>query len=117
VGHLHAHGLGTKSGDREESQAINRVFADRRSPLPVVAAKGNFGNLGAAGGMVEMLGSLFALAEGRLFPVLNYETRDPDCPLHVVTSSDIPAGDTFINVNVSPQGQASAIVVKGMIND
>jgi len=112
VGHLHAHGLATKSCDREEAQAINRVFAQRSSPLPVVAAKGHFGNLGAASGMVEMLGSVFALAEGKLFPTLNYRTPDPDCPLNVVKSSDIPAGETFINVNVSPQGQASAIVAR-----
>lgn len=112
VGHLHAHGLGTKHGDLEEAQAIQRVFGGRGSPLPVVAAKSHFGNLGAAGGMVEMLASLFALADGRLFPVLNYETPDPDCPLNVVTTSDIPAGDTFINVNISPQGQATAIVVR-----
>jgi 3-oxoacyl-[acyl-carrier-protein] synthase II len=112
VGHLHAHGLGTKAGDREEAQAINRAFAERSSPLPVVAAKGHFGNLGAAGGMVEMLSSLFALAEGKLFPTLNYETPDPDCSVNVVRSREIAAGDTFINVNVSPQGQASAIVVR-----
>lgn len=112
VGHLHAHGLGTRSSDSEEAQAINRVFAERSSPLPVVAAKGHFGNLGAAGGMVEMLGSLFAVADGRLFPTLNYETPDPGCPLNVVTSSDVSAGDIFINISVSPQGQASAIVVK-----
>lgn len=112
IGHLHAHGLGTKAGDREEAQAIQRVFGARNSPLPVVAAKGHFGNLGAASGMVEMLGSIFSLAEGCLFPVLNYETPDPACPVNVVTSSDVPAGDTFINVNVSPQGQASAVVVR-----
>jgi 3-oxoacyl-[acyl-carrier-protein] synthase II len=114
VGHLHAHGLATQSCDREEAQAINRVFAERSAPLPVVAAKGNFGNLGAAGGMIEMLGSLFALSEGRLFPTLNYDSPDPDCPLNVVKTADVPAGETFINVNVSPQGQASAIVVRKM---
>ena len=55
---------------------------------------------------------LSKLERGRLFPTLNYETPDPDCPLNVVTSSEVPAGDTFININVSPQGQASAIVVR-----
>jgi 3-oxoacyl-[acyl-carrier-protein] synthase II len=114
VGHLHAHGLATKSCDREEAQAIQRVFSERNKPLPVVAAKGHFGNLGAAGGMIEMLGSLFALADGQLFGTLNYETPDPDCPINVVKSADVDAGDTFINVNVSPQGQASAIVVRRM---
>jgi 3-oxoacyl-[acyl-carrier-protein] synthase II len=112
VGHLHAHGLGTRIGDHEEALAINKVFGGRSSPLPVIAAKGHFGNLGAAGGMVEMLASVFALAEGKLFPTLNYETADPECSVNVVSARDVSAGDTFINVNVSPQGQASAIVVR-----
>jgi 3-oxoacyl-[acyl-carrier-protein] synthase II len=112
IGHVHAHGLGTKSSDREEAQAINRAFAERNTPVPVVAAKGHFGNLGAAGGMIEMLASVFALAEGKLFPTLNYETPDPECGLHVVHARDTPAGEAFININVSPQGQASAIVIR-----
>ena len=116
VGHLHAHGLGTVDCDREEAQAIARVFGGRSTPLPVVAAKSNFGNLGSAGGMVELIGSLGAMLEGRLFPVLNYETPDPDCPVNVVRTSDLPAGDSFMNVNVSPQGQASAIVIRKFVS-
>jgi 3-oxoacyl-[acyl-carrier-protein] synthase II len=114
VGHVHAHGLGTQKCDREEAQAIHRVLGDRSSPVPVVAAKSYFGNLGAASGMVELLGSLLALNDGHLFPVLNYETPDPDCPVNVVRTHDIPAGNTFVNVNVSPQGQATAIAIRRM---
>jgi len=113
VGHVHAHGLGTQRSDREEAQAINRVFGPSRG-VPVVAAKSYFGNLGAAGGMVELLCSLLALQDGKLFPVLNYETPDPECPIHAVDSHDVPAGESFINVNVSPQGQATAVVVKNV---
>ena len=79
--------------------------------VPVTAPKSYFGNLGCAGGMVECIASALALNQGRLFRTLNYETPDPECPVHVVTS-EIPAGDTFINLNVTPQGQASAAVVR-----
>jgi 3-oxoacyl-[acyl-carrier-protein] synthase II len=112
IGHLHAHGLATRRSDREEAQAIARVFSERSSPLPVVAAKSHIGNLGASGGLVELLASSFALQAGHLFPTLNYETPDPQCPVSVVTSSDVPAGDTFVNLNISLQGQAYAVVVK-----
>jgi 3-oxoacyl-[acyl-carrier-protein] synthase II len=111
VGHLHAHGLGTRSCDVEESQAIEAVFSQRATPLPVVAAKSNFGNLGGASGMVELIASLLATRHGQLFPVLNYETPDPECPINVVRSADVPAGDCFVNLNVTPQGQASAIAI------
>lgn len=112
VGHVHAHGLGTLRCDAEEAKAIHDVFASRSKPIPVVAAKSNFGNLGAAGGMVELIGSVLAFGDGSLFPTLNYETPDPDCPVHVVTDRNTPTGDTFINISVTPVGQASATVVR-----
>jgi 3-oxoacyl-[acyl-carrier-protein] synthase II len=110
IGHLHAHGLSSHRCDAEEAQAIAEVFAGRQSPLPVVAAKSYFGNLGAASGMVELISSLLAMQQGTLFRTLNYETPDPACPVHIAEEGTLP-GDDFINVNVSPQGQASGVVV------
>jgi 3-oxoacyl-[acyl-carrier-protein] synthase II len=112
VGHLHAHGLSTRSCDEEESKAVHDVFGDRAAKLPVVAAKSHFGNLGAGGGLIEMIASVMALENKRLFPVINYETPDPKCQLAVCRNDDDP-GASFLNVNVTPQGQASAILVSG----
>jgi len=112
VGHVNSHGLGTRRSDAEEAQAIVEVFGNRRTPVPVVAAKSYFGNLGAGSGIVEMIGSTLALKHGRLFRTLNYKTPDPECPVNVVANDDIPAGDCFISANVSPHGQASAVVVR-----
>jgi 3-oxoacyl-[acyl-carrier-protein] synthase II len=112
IGHIHAHGLSSQRCDPEEAQAIDEVFGSRKLPVPVVAAKSNFGNLGAASSVVELIGSLLAMRAGRLFKTLNYETPDPACPVHVVTDCETPPGDTFLNVNVSRQGQAAAVIVK-----
>ena len=112
IDHLHAHGLSTQSCDAEEAQAIAEVFGPRTRTLPVVAAKSYFGNLGAGSGMVELIASLLALRAGALFPTLNYETPDPDCPIHVVRDHSTPAGKRFINLNVTPQGQASGVLVE-----
>ncbi len=112
VGHLHAHGLSTRSGDREEAAGIGEVFGRRAEPLPVTAAKSYFGNLGAGSGMVELIASLMALRNDRLFPILNYETPDPECPVAAVTTDDRSAGGSFINLSVTPQGQASAVMVR-----
>ncbi len=114
VGHIHAHGLATQSCDAEEAQAIREVFGDRADVIPVTAAKSYFGNLGAAGGLVELTASLLALHHGRLFRTLNYETPDPACPLNIAHTSDIPAGDSFVNISVTPQGQASVVLVRKM---
>jgi 3-oxoacyl-[acyl-carrier-protein] synthase II len=112
VSHVHAHGVATRRSDAAEAQAIQEVFADRKSPVPVVAAKSNLGNAGAACGVLEVIASVLALQHDRLFPVLNFETPDEQCPVAVVTSSDVPAGDVFVNLNVTPLGQASALVVR-----
>ncbi len=109
IGHIHAHGLGTVSGDVQEADAINDVFGKGPDSPPVVAAKSHFGNLGAGGGMVEVVASLAALRHGTLFPTLNYTDPDPRCKIRVTTDARTPAGDSFVSVNVTPQGQAAAI--------
>ncbi|MCD4726669.1 MAG: beta-ketoacyl-[acyl-carrier-protein] synthase family protein, partial [Pirellulales bacterium] len=112
LGHLHAHGLSTRDGDAEEAGAIQRVFATRKKPLPVTAAKSYFGNLGAGGGSVELIASLLALQHDRLFPILNYATPDPDCPISAVRDGDVPPGDSFIHLSVTPQGQAAGVMLR-----
>lgn len=111
VGHLHAHGLGTRTSDAEEAGAIREVFDERADTVPVTAAKSYFGNLGAGSGVAELIASTLALKNQQLFGVLNYETPDPDCRLNVVRSSADPGG-SFLNLSVTPQGQASCVLVR-----
>jgi 3-oxoacyl-[acyl-carrier-protein] synthase II len=111
LGHVQAHGLGTRTCDSEEAQAIDRVLGARANAIPVTAAKSFFGNLGAGSGMVELIAGVLAMKHGQLFPVLNYKTPDPECPVSVVTGSDTGPGNSFVNLSVTPQGQASASVV------
>ncbi len=112
VGHVNAHGLSTRTCDVDEAAALSDVFAARSRPLPVVAAKSYFGNLGAGSGMIELVASLLAMQHGRLFPILNYTAADPECPVAAVRNGDIPPGSSFINLNVTPQGQAAAVMVR-----
>jgi len=112
LGHVHAHGLSTRSSDVEEAQAIDQLSEARSRPLPVVAAKSFMGNLGTGSGMVELIASLLAFEHQRLFPVLNYETPDPECPVSPVTDDHAEPGDYFINLSFTPQGQASGLLVR-----
>lgn len=110
IGHIHAHGLGTRHADREEALGIQDALGEHTGSIPVTAAKSYFGNLGAASGMVELASSLVAMKEGKLFPVLNYSDSDPDCTLQIA-GEESKAGDTALNINFSPTGQASALIV------
>ena len=112
IGHIHAHGLATKTSDVEEARAIADVFGSRKTPVPVVAAKGHTGNLGAGSGMIELIASVLALRNDRLFATLNHETPDPACPINVAAGGGGASGDSFINLSITPQGQASAVVVQ-----
>jgi len=112
VGHIHAHGLSTPQSDVEEAQAIRQVFGQRADSLPVVAAKANFGNLGAASGLAELIASVLALRDGHLFPLLNYETPDPECPVAASRSTDVLAGESFLNLSTTPQAQAAVVMVR-----
>lgn len=108
IGHVHAHGLSTLDCDAGEARAIRESLGD----VPVVAAKSQMGNLGAGSGLVELVASLLALRNRQLFPIRNYQTPDPDCPINAVRETGIDSGDSFLNLNVSPQGQASSILVR-----
>ena len=110
VGHVHAHGLSDQSTDAQEAQALAACFGEGEAAPPVIAAKSYFGNLGAASGMVETILSVMCLNSGQLFPTLNVPAPASDCPVRLATA-DTPAGDSFVSVNVTPQGQASAIRV------
>lgn len=110
IGHIHAHGVGTVSGDAQEAVAIQTIFGAAESAPPVVAAKSYFGNLGAGSGLVEMIASILCFADNRLFKTLNCEQPAADCPIRLA-DAETPAGDAFVTLNVTPQGQAAAVCV------
>jgi 3-oxoacyl-[acyl-carrier-protein] synthase II len=111
IGHINAHGLSTTDRDADEARAIREVFGPLADKIPVCAPKSYFGNLGAGSGAVELAASVLALREGRLPRVLNYETPDPACALAIVRDEMTPAGRSFLNLSVTPQGQAAVLCV------
>jgi 3-oxoacyl-[acyl-carrier-protein] synthase II len=112
VGHINAHGLGERSVDRDEARAIGDVFGAYAAEIPVTAFKSYLGNAGSGCGTLELAGSLLGLKHGVVATTLNYTTPDPDCPLNVVRDEPLPATNrTFLSVNVTRAGQASALVI------
>ena len=91
---------------------MTTVLGDAAATTPVVAAKSYFGNLGAGSGTVEMIASLLALHHGALFPVLNYETPDPECPINVVHGKSLHnLGCTALKLSHTVTGQAAALLI------
>lgn len=114
IGHINAHGLGTKDVDTAEAQAILDVFGeDLGKRIPVTALKSFMGNSGAGSGLLELAGSVVSLTHGVIPPTLNYDTPDPSCPLNIVAKQ--PKATTnrvVLSVNVTRIGQAAASIVE-----
>ncbi len=112
LGHIHAHGLSSRSCDMDEARAIQEVFGPPENQPPVTAAKSYFGNLGAGSGAVELASSILAIQNKKLFSSLNYESPDAECPVAVANGTEVSPGTTALNLNVTQQGQASAVLVR-----
>jgi 3-oxoacyl-[acyl-carrier-protein] synthase II len=112
IGHVSAHGAATKMADLAEARAIARLFGPRR--VPVTALKGYMGNLVSGCGAVEAISSLIAVNRGRIPAVLNCDAPDPEMELDLVLRSPRPTRNPlFVSTNLTPNGQAAAIVIRG----
>ncbi|MCI0371800.1 MAG: beta-ketoacyl-ACP synthase II [candidate division NC10 bacterium] len=84
VEYVNAHGTSTPYNDRNETQAIKRLFGPHAARLAVSSTKSMTGHLLGAAGGIEAVATVLALRHGLLPPTINYETPDPDCDLDYV---------------------------------
>src|SRR5262249_22452914 len=64
IDHVNAYGVGTRESDAWEARGLAEVFGP--GAAPVFAPKSYFGNLSAAGSLVELTASLLAFQHGQL---------------------------------------------------
>jgi 3-oxoacyl-[acyl-carrier-protein] synthase II len=113
VDHINAHGLATREGDVEEARGLYQVFGAGGKPVPVLAPKSFFGNLGAGGGAVELAASILALEHGLTPASLNCDQPDPDCPISVLAGAPRPVTRPFVvKVSFTQMGQCAAMVLR-----
>jgi len=108
IGHSNAHGLATIEDDRLEAAAVRECLGD----VPVTALKSYFGNLGAGGGMCELVASVLALELGEIPATINYERPDPECPIQVIRAMQPVDAPTAMIANQSGTGQAAAVILR-----
>lgn len=115
IGHINAHGLGSRQADIDEAKAIYEVFGESASTVPVTAFKSVIGNSGAACGTLELAASLIGLQHGVVPSTLNFSTPDDECPLNIIHGSPLKTDNKlFLTVNVTTFGQAAALVACGV---
>jgi 3-oxoacyl-[acyl-carrier-protein] synthase II len=112
IGHVSAHGAATRVADLAEARALQRIFGPRG--VPVTALKGYMGNLVSGCGAVELISSLIGVNRGRIPAILNCEQPEPEMELDFVLKSPRPTRNlAFVSTNLTPNGQAAAVVIRG----
>ena len=110
IGYINAHGTATHMGDIAETNAIHKVFADRK--VPVSSSKGATGHMMGAGGLIETIICVKAVETGVLPPNTGMETLDDEIDLNIVT-----AGNNKVQINYAMSnamgfgGQNSCVIV------
>jgi 3-oxoacyl-[acyl-carrier-protein] synthase II len=113
IDHVNASGISTIAGDAWEARGIQEVFGGREEPVPVLAAKSYFGNLGPGSAPTEIAVSLLALEHGQLPATLNYEEADPACPVTVAAKEIRPIRKPyFLKIGFTELGQCAAAVFR-----
>lgn len=105
-----AHGLSTVEDDRAEAKAIWAALGDTL----VTAPKSSLGNLGAAGGAVELAVGVEGLRNNTVGPTRNYAEPDPECPVNVATQATKTAKRELLTLSYNPTGEAAAVVVEAV---
>ncbi|MCB2078141.1 MAG: beta-ketoacyl-[acyl-carrier-protein] synthase family protein [Novosphingobium sp.] len=111
---ISSHGTGTKLNDAAEAGALRAVYGDALGQHTVIATKSAHGHLIGAGGALEFLIGMKALAEGVAPPVLNHLGPDPDCDVPLALEAQAIDCDTLVSNSFAFGGLNAVLVGKVM---
>lgn len=90
IDYINAHGTSTKLNDQMETRAVKKLFGDHAYNVPMSSTKSMHGHLLGAGGALEIVICLKAMADNLLPPTINYVTPDPELDLDYVPNEARP---------------------------
>ncbi|KAI4485852.1 hypothetical protein M0804_006341 [Polistes exclamans] len=117
VHYIEAHGTGTRVGDPEELNAIDKVMCkNRTTPLKVGSIKSNLGHTEPASGIVSLAKAIITLETGIIPPNINFinPRDDVDCFKEnriVVVTEPTPLEGSYIGINSFGFGGANGHVL------
>jgi 3-oxoacyl-[acyl-carrier-protein] synthase II len=111
VDYINAHATSTDLGDLAETQAIQRVFGERATTMPVSANKSMFGHALGAAGALEGICAVLTIHDGVIPPTINYSHVDPDCVLDCVPNVSRKAEVNVVMSNSFGFGGHNAVLV------
>jgi nodulation protein E len=99
IDYLNAHGTATTINDRNETNAIKRVFGKHAYAMSLSSTKSMHGHPLGAGGGIEAVACLKAMEENWVPPTIGLDEPDPECDLDYVPNvgRDRKVGYTMSN--------------------
>jgi len=109
----HLHETGTFKNALAETSAMRLIFGERYTRIPVFSLKGQTGHLIGACGAMETLAVIDSLQNQRVLPTVNFEVRDPEVPLNVITGAPLKLKvRNVLKLSSAFGGQNAALVFK-----
>src|SRR5262245_18790470 len=113
VDYLNAHGTATTINDRNETNAIKRVFGKHAYNLAVSSTKSMHGHPLGAGGGIEAVACIKAMQENWVPPTVGLDEADPECDLDYVPNVGRDKQVTYAMSNSFAFGGLNAVIVFG----
>lgn len=113
IEYINGHGTGTVIGDALECAAMQAVFGEQFSQIPVSSLRGATGHMMAAGSITDSIACLLAIRDQILPPTLNYVSADSDCPIDCVPNVARPHSVQIAMNNAFGFGGQNASLIFG----
>jgi nodulation protein E len=113
IDYINAHGTATTINDRNETNAIKKVFGTHANELVVSSTKSMHGHPLGAGGAIEAVASLKAMEESWVPPTIGLDEADPECDLDYVPNVGREKRVTYSMSNSFAFGGLNAVLVFG----
>lgn len=112
IQYINMHGTGTKHNDQAELRAIERVFGEGLSSVPISSSKSMIGHTLGAAGCIEAVICILALHHNFLPPSLNFETPIDGFTYDVVTAARHQEVDTVMNNSFGFGGNGASFIFR-----
>ncbi|MGE3065457.1 MAG: beta-ketoacyl synthase [Hyphomicrobiaceae bacterium] len=113
IDYVNAHGTATTINDRNETNAIKKVFGAHAKNLAISSTKSMHGHPLGAGGGIEAVACVKAMQNGWVPPTIGLDEADPECDLDYVPNVGRKKPVTYAMSNSFAFGGLNAVLVFG----
>ena len=113
IDYLNAHGTATTINDKNETNAIKKVFGDHARKLAISSTKSMHGHPLGAGGGIEAVACIKAMQDNWVPPTIGLDDPDPECDLDYVPNVGREMRVTYTMSNSFAFGGLNAVLVFG----